>query len=573
MKKIYLIGTLAAASLTLASCNDFLNDNRYPLSQQTVNSEFWSNTVNVQNQINTFYNDYAGYGNRSSTDGSFYFSWLSDDQCGRKAFVDWKFTAVPPSSGSWTAPYEEVRRANYVIEGVEGSNLTDAEKANYIAQARMHRARSFFDLVRRYGDVPLVKTVLDPTDDAALFGPRTPRNEVMDFVLEDIDYAVNNIATKSSKTTFSSDLAQAIKVEICLFEGSYARYHQKDEERAKKYFGEAVKAGEAIASTYPIGNDFSATYKSFNREDQTSGYKAITANPEIIFCKTYQEGVFCHSLVDYSSASDGVAGLTKDAFDSFLFRDGKPAASTSLDKSDKGVPEGTTGLSIANLLEVRDKRLAMTTYDHVLMPGMTWVGPNTAAMWSQSGYGVSKYNNFTVPENDVNQANRNYVCAPLYWGARLYLGIAEAKAELGTLNDADVAKYIKPLWTRADIDTSKLDLAWLRDMNDPANNMNVSSLIWEIRRCRRCELMMDDDIRYWDLIRWHQLEKLDTYTNLAIAQGANVSNSPVAGGAVTGDYLNCTFGVGRKFENKHYFYPVPSNQIALNEKLTQNPGW
>ncbi len=110
-------------------------------------------------------------------------------------------------------------------------------------------------------------------------------------------------------------------------------------------------------------------------------------------------------------------------------------------------------------------------------------------------------------------------------------------------------------------------------MNDPANNMNVSSLIWEIRRCRRCELMMDDDIRYWDLIRWHQLEKLDTYTNLAIAQGANVSNSPVAGGAVTGDYLNCTFGVGRKFENKHYFYPVPSNQIALNEKLTQNPGW
>ena len=69
--------------MSMTSCSDFLNDNRYPLSSQTVNSEFWSNPVNVENQISTFYNDYYGYGNGASTNGTFYYSWLSDDQCGR----------------------------------------------------------------------------------------------------------------------------------------------------------------------------------------------------------------------------------------------------------------------------------------------------------------------------------------------------------------------------------------------------------------------------------------------------------------------------------------------------------
>ena len=67
--------------------------------------------------------------------------------------------------------------------------------------------------------------------------------------------------------------------------------------------------------------------------------------------------------------------------------------------------------------------------------------------------------------------------------------------------------------------------------------------------------------------------KLDTTTNPAIIQGANVSNSPVAAESTLGDYLNCSYGNTRKFDNKYYFYPVPSEQLALNKNLTQNPGW
>lgn len=59
---------------------------------------------------------------------------------------------------------------------------------------------------------------------------------------------------------------------------------------------------------------------------------------------------------------------------------------------------------------------------------------------------------------------------------------------------------------------------------DPANNMGVSNLLWEIRRCRRCELMCDNWTRYWDLIRWHKLDLLDSSKNPTIYLGANMKN-------------------------------------------------
>lgn len=571
MKSKYIIGMLVVAgALSLTSCDDFLNDNRYPMSSQTVNPEFWSNPENVQNQINYFYEDWSGYGNGSGS-GTFYWSWLSDDQSGRTSFANWTFQNTVPSSSSWNAPYIEIRRANLVIEGVESSSLSDAQKASYIAIARMYRARGYYDLVRRYGDVPYVDKALSPSDDAAIFGPRTPRNEVMDKVLEDLNYAVENCATTSGKTVFSTDMIQAFKAEVCLTEGTYAKYHQNDNARATKFLQEAVKAGEAIAGKYPIGQGIDSY-----RDLYQSVRATLAANPEVIFMKPYEEGVFMNSISDYSNASDGVAGITKSAFDAFLFTDGLSANKTTCNTSDHGTPTAD-GVDISGLLAVRDKRLSVITYDHIFYGGMTWSAPNTVGQWSSTGYGVAKFNNLSVPQSVVNEINKNYLCAPLYWGGRLYVTILEAKAELGTLTDADITKYMKPLWDRAGIDTSKLNKALLEGMGDPKNNMGVSSLIWEIRRLRRCELMLDDGLRYWDLVRWHQLQLLDGSKNPDIFKGAYCANAPIAPQgdqkATADGYVDCSWGQTRTFDNKYYLYPIPTGQIQLNDKLTQNPGW
>lgn len=573
MKNKYIFGALAvAAAMSMTSCSDFLDDNRLPLSSQTANPEFWSSSVNVDNQISTFYNDYYGYGNRASTNGTFYFSWLSDDQCGRHSINDWTFKAIPASSASYDGPYEEIRRANLVIAGVATSTLFPEEKSNYTALARLHRARQYYQLVQRYGDVILTKEPISVTDTEALYAERTNRNTVMDFVLDDLNYAVENISAENGKTTFSRDMAQAFKLEVCLFEGAFAKYHQNDAARSKKFFEEAEKAGLAVADKYPVCDDYASLYNRIN-------YGDLAGNGEIIMYKGYQKNVFMNSISDYSNASDGVAGITRDAFNSFLFKDGKNATTTpatTYPTTDAGVAEGDAAMSIQNLLDVRDGRLSAITYPYAAYVKMSWKASNTGGMVSSTGYGVKKFNNPSMPYDDLNSINKNYCSAPLFWGARVCVGLLEAKAELGNIADADLNKYMKPLWKRAGFDQAAIDgltVAYLNGLNDSANNMGVSSLIWEIRRLRRCELMLDDGIRYWDLIRWHQLELLDTSKYPNVILGVNVTNAPIQPELVTDGYLNGSFGSSRTFDNKYYLYPIPSGQRQLNNKLTQNPGW
>ncbi len=579
MKKLYFLVALGIAAASMTSCDDFLNDNRYPLSQQVANPMFWSNPSNVEGQINRFYEEFSGYGNGSGA-GVFYFQYLSDDQANAtssQSLTTWKNISVPASSSAWNSPYNEIRSANLIIEGVAASSLTESQKTNYTAIARMMRGYEYYLLVRAYGDVPLVTKALDPTDDAELFGPRTNRNEVMDYALADLSFAVDNISTTAAKNRFSADLAAAIKSEVCLFEASYAKYHQKDNARAEKYYKEVVAAAEPLIDKYPIGDNYKAIYNSFRA--------ALSANSEIIFMKEYEKDVLMHCTVDYTSSSSPVAGMTKDAFDAYLFVDGKPLALTSENKSDVGKAfprldaDGNPltdkdknplyNYSIKEPLQVRDARLSAITDTAVYYNGLQYKRPNSMLMTSLTGYGVDKFNNPEMSE-EFTTTIKNYTCAPLYWGALIAMDYVEAKAELGTLTDGDLTKTMNKIFKRAGLPEQTVN--GLSTMNDPANNMNVSSLIWEIRRCRRCEFIFDKGIRYWDLVRWHQLELLDSTKHPNIALGANVSASPVTVGNI-GGYLDAAYGTTRKFEERQYLYPIPSGQIQLNQSLKQNPGW
>ena len=81
MKTKITLGAIALLGLTLTSCNDFLDENRYPSTQEISNPAFWSNEALVEQECNTLYNYISGYGSGNST-GEFYFSTLSDDQAG-----------------------------------------------------------------------------------------------------------------------------------------------------------------------------------------------------------------------------------------------------------------------------------------------------------------------------------------------------------------------------------------------------------------------------------------------------------------------------------------------------------
>ena len=151
------------------------------------------------------------------------------------------------------------------------------------------------------------------------------------------------------------------------------------------------------------------------------------------------------------------------------------------------------------------------------------------------------------------------------------LNFAEAKAELGTLTQADLDNSINKLQERAGLPAMTTS-----PEADPANNMGVSNLLWEIRRCRRCELMCDNWTRYWDLIRWHKLDLLDSSKNPTIYLGANMKNVENPEVDVNSDgYMigSNTINQPRTYEAKHYFYPIPTTQLTLNSNMEQNPFW
>ena len=592
MKKTYLLG-LAGLALLFASCNDMLDVN--PRDKFTNDPEFWNDQNRVLNYTNTMYSyNFSGYGTGIEDP---YFSSLTDDQANPE-FDNWTFTSVPGSTSYWSGPYTEIRRCNYLLDNMKASTIADATKNRFCAIARLMRALNYFQLVKRYGDVQWQDHAITDVNDEIIKGPRDDRDFVMDKVLEDLDYAIANIGL-GDKASWNKDLALAMKSDICLYEGTYCKYRTQadngkgpDNARAQKYLNECVKASQELMNGgYELTKNYGEIYNSTN----------LSNNKEIIFYRNYQKDMLGHSTVDYTSGSTAQRGITKDAIDAFLFLDGKPLATTTMDKSDEPerVPYYMIGLdgkivktedgrdsirvdseenplwvySMEEAFSVRDKRLSVIVDKYLAFKGYGHARTWLAEMTSSTGYTIGKYYTTAMgasPQEQLtycNEIGKGYTDAPIYYLSRVLLNYAEAKAELGNASQADLDKSVNLLQVRAGLPGMTLN-----PEADPANKVGVSNLIWEIRRARRCELMTDG-FRYWDLVRWHMLDKLDTNKYPDIRRGANLSVVPDCEVALDGGYA-VPYTAARTFDKKYYFYPIPSSQINASQGGTsQNPGW
>ena len=561
--------TAIIGSLLLTSCNDFLD--KEPRDTFVNNTTFWSNSSSVESYTNKFYDNYVGYGYDGNY-GWFYFKSLSDDQ-GNSGFDNWTFTTVPSTSTYWTDGFREVRRANYVIQNVASSTLTHNEKTYYTAVARLNRAWSYYQLVREYGDVQWLNEVITDPDDAHVYGVRNDRDVVMDSVLADLNFAIENLSVGTDKTKWSKHMALAMKSDVCLYEGTFSKYRTLDDNgkapdpnRATKYLLLAAEASDELinSKSYSLTSTYGDVYNSMS----------LGTGSETIFYRNYEKDLVMHCLVAYTCNSAEQWGITKDAFDAFLFTDGKPLATTSLDKSDKASLNANAEYSISAPLSRRDKRLSVLVDSVLCFKGHGWVRTDEngnqpgMSMTSSSGYTIRKYDNFNLDNHYRTSTTMGYTDAPLYWYAVVLLNKAEAKAELGTITQDDLDKSVNLLLSRAGLPSLGLN-----PDADPANDMNVSNLLWEIRRCRRCELMTDNWYRYWDLIRWHQLDKLDTEKHPQLNLGANLSNVTDVAVSVNADKYLIICNKTRKYDKKYYLFPVPTNELNLNHNISQNPGW
>lgn len=579
MKKIAI--SLMTGMVLLTGCDLLNNDPDTDFTKQN----YFTNEKNVELYCNKFYDEFTGYGN-NGTYGVFYFPTLNDNQA-VTGLTTWSYLQVPATNSTWKDAYEEIRRANILIEQLPKVEMDETNKNHWMGLARLYRGYQHYKVVRSFGDCYWVDKELTTEDATILYGKRTDRDEVMDKVLEDLNYAVENITLNAkSQTAFNVYVANAMKAEVCLYEGTFCKYRTLNENgkaadaaRANKYLEEAKKACEVI-----MGGGFKLT-------DGVAGYRAnynsldLAGNTEMIMYKKYVISLLAHGTQDYCCGSTTTNGMSKAAFNTYLKLDGTVA--------DPNDDHGTvrvdtynfadttiidTVYTIKAILDNRDPRLAQqvdedlryTGYERIryrFMEGQDEAMANT----SSTGYGVLKFDEPVTVAKNRQATNGNETDAPIFWLAEIYLDYAEACAEMGNMTQDDLDKSINMLRKRVGMP----DLA-LAPAADPANNMGVSDLIWEIRRERRVEMMYDKNDRYWSLIRWHQLDKLDTQKYPDQTKGAWLADNWKRGEKVNtvNGYIDCKgTSPDRIFEAKYYLEPIPSGQSSLNPEIGQNPGW
>ena len=564
----------------MSSCDITL----YPEDKLTPDSYF-RNETDLQLFTNSFYTYLPGTSIYQDEADIIINPILMEEMSGQRV--------VPESGGGWT--WTQLRQINYFLEN--SYRCEDKEAlAHYNGLARFFRAYFYYEKVKRFGDVPWYDMVIGSADQELLFKPRDSRKHVMDNVLKDLDFAIDNLREEKDVYRISRWTALALKSRIMLFEGTFRKYHKLGD--WKECLEESVKASQELIDKG--GYDLYSSYVGL--------FTAVDANTvakEMILARNYNyKAGLTHGVQAYvNSAGAGCAGVTKRLVDAYLMKNG----TRHTDRP------GYQTMTFAEEIKDRDGRLAAT----IRTPDFTVDGKATAPNLNVAklGYHLRKY------YVKLDYESYSEVSLPVFRIGEIYLNHAEALAELGTLTQADLDKTINKLRSRAGV-TGNLNMAdananpdpWLKAAATGYPNLSTNAadydneanlgVILEIRRERTVELVMEGH-RYYDIMRWKEGKVFDEpFLGMYIpAPGAYDFNedgvidcniytatnpgNPNAGGAQLkiGSNVNVTDGdhghltwhadLERNWrEDRDYYYPLPLKELVVtNGALEQNPNW
>lgn len=577
MKRIYITSVFASIALLFTGCEkDFLD--KPP--KDVVDAEFFFKTAtDLEVATNDFYTmlpTTGVYSDDASSDNIVPLT-AADRVRGNRI--------VPTTRGSGGWSWGRLRDINFFLENYHRVP-DEAAKRKYSGIARFFRAHFYFDKVKRFGDVPWYNKVLD-AGDPDLYKARDPRKLVMDSVMADIDYAIANIPAEVKLNRITKYTALLLKARIALHEGTYRKYHGLGDYEG--LLQQAAAASEELIN--------SGAYRLFTAGGPNVAYRELFSRnaqdpTETILARDYERDLGQHNLGYLMTApTQGAWGITKDLINSYLMKDG----SRFTDQA------GYETMEFYEEMQNRDPRLTQTTAG----PNFTVYGESTPEPvnlnGTTTGYRVIK----ALPSRD--QWTASYMDIIIFRYAEALLVYAEAKAELGTLTQQDLDISINKLRDR--VGMPHLNLAQANANPDPylaAMYPNVEAgankgVLLEIRRERRIELF-NEGHRWDDLMRWKEGKKIeqpmvgiyfsrlgahdfnndgkaDVFLHDGNASGApkeastiiNIQQRPLTNG--TSGYLN-PFQLGGYFdESRDYYYPLPIEDLRLNENLVQNPNW
>lgn len=577
MKKRIFYILLASLSLgTVVSCDI------EEIPETTVSdANFWNSAADMRLAANFFYGTLPGL-----TSGD-----VAEDNWSADAYPN--TSGNPISDGSRSTPatsgdynYYNIYQANKVIE--KGPEViakgADEKQVNwYVGEARFFRAFYYFEMLKRFGGVPLIKKTMQ-VDDPDVFLPRASRDEVLTLIYEDLDFAItvlrsaDELHSAKEYGRISKTGAQAFKSRVALFEGARAKYHKYGDYKqhlnlAKEAAAEVMSSGQHSLFTKPATGDNGEVVNEayFNLFQEAGDGRA---NRENIVVKVYgvnrENSIVSTPVQRYYEGNTIVP--TQNFVDHYLMADGLPISKSTLYKE----PDAT--MTHAQYFEKKDPRMSFTLFkrgDEFISSG-DYTIPNSTLQ--RSGYGIRKYAN-----KNFWTLQASYIDKPVIRYAEVLLNYAEAVYELeGTISDADLEKSINVLRGRLpeiNIGTKEkpvfVALPKLTNAFVNANGLNMRD---EIRRERRVELSFEG-FAYWDLIRWKTAEielPKTLYGSYLFSEYLTEEGQKWAKDTPVDDknYIILQASSLRKFDpEKDYLWPIPINEIAKNPKIEQNPKW
>lgn len=526
------------------------------------------------------------------------------------------YRTVPASGGGWS--WTDLRRINTLLARMDSCE-DEQVRAEYEALARFFRAFFYYEKVKLFGDVPWLDEELS-SESEKLYAPRDSREFIMQKMLEDVNFAIENLPAGVSTFRVNRWAALALKSQFCLFEGTFRKYHNLTIDPAtagvetvndyRFYLTEAASAAEEIMNDGP--------YKLYSTGNPDKDYRMLFAQEdaskdEFILAVYYNHpaGIYNNSTAMSILPAQGRLSATRKFVNTYLMADGSRFTD---------IPNYET-MEYYDEFQNRDPRLAQTLRapGYMRINGDAVIAPDLSC--TCTGYHIAKWTMAAdANAGDSDRADRSSNDTPVYRLAEVLLNYAEAKAELGQFDQTVADKTINLLRDR--VGMTRMNVASLTKdpyLTDPKTGYTNPILlqdpnvvhILEVRRERCIELAQEGDFRWEGLLRWkegkcveqdmygiyfpgagqYDLDKNGTidvwlYGASEAQPTVDKTNPMLAACAVlrigsdiflsegTSGYVDPQQKSEHTFnEGRDYFYPIPIDERSLNPNLTQNPGW
>ena len=573
----YIKYTVLLIVLFFSSCDDGFLD-KYPLDTVT-HSTYWKTEDQLKAALYPCYDglqyELIMYPNVWGDDvvwGALS-SGLSKVSGGRHTAMDGF-----PFSTFWGYAYGHIFNCNNFLDHYNAAAIDQDVKDVYAAEVKVIRALEYFWLTTYWGDVPLITSVITASE---AYGPRTPRNEVVQYILDDLDWAASKLGTAIPT---GDDLGRINRWGALALKARIALQNEMWELAANT-------AKEIIDNNhYELYPDYGALYHLEGNSEVNPG------NKESIIYSLYVDNLRMNNLTNYTCTAVDYIRLnpSKRLVDAYLCTDGKPAKAgleyyhqTDITVSDRYTyPEQ----HYSDYFVERDPRMSITLYS----PGDQWPGgddgdpdvdvaspifqlPRFAVLQNNNrlgangltGFYFKKYN--TLEFSGLTNLDHNNINVIRY--AEILLIYAEAlfNTQGESLTQVQIDMTINKLRERVKMHPMILTEleAWGLDLKT------------ELHRERRVEMSMDG-MRYFDILRWKEGEK--TLGKAMVGPSLTVcmndlrknpftSNGTDEFGDIIYEKSTSEGGVDYFDPNKHYLWPVPYDEKVKNPNLGQNPGW